>query len=212
MQVSVGRRVVGNRQRVENGEVEAGTAVGLHRRRLCGLRRERRTDSGAGLDLTHELDPLPAVPAPDRPVALAAALRAVWLVVLLGAFLGARVALPAVWLGAFPVAFLGAGVALRVGAPGRDALAAFFAVAFFAGLPLVAPAPAGADRTAASSDSRSSTLRDRAVSSAVVTTPIMERARSTSKRTTLTKAVRLLNDVLSRSSAIALTCSAVASP
>jgi len=48
--------------------------------------------------------------------------------------------------------------------------------------------------------------------SADVTTPRAERARSTSERMTLTRAVRLLTDVLTRSSAIAPTCSAVASP
>lgn len=162
------------------------------------------------------LDPVPAGGVDSAAVALAAVLAAA---VVRDVSLGVVAAVADV-VDDSPRAFAASGGEACAAAPAAFAAvcfaAVFLAVAGSAGL---APdvgfhaGGSGADScSAATWDSSAVTRPVKDSSSAEVTRPIAERARSTSSRTMLASAARLLMDVLSRSSTIAVTCSAVASP
>jgi len=169
------------------------------------------------------LDPVPAGGVDSAAVALAAVLAAA---VVLDISLGV-VAVVADDVGDVadvvddsPRAFAATGGEACAAAPAAFAAvcfaAVFLAVAGSAGLaPDVGFHAGGSEAdscSAATWDSSAVTRPVKDSSSAEVTRPIAERARSTSSRTMLASAARLLMDVLSRSSTIAVTCSAVASP
>ncbi|MGI8693096.1 MAG: hypothetical protein ACR2JK_09390 [Geodermatophilaceae bacterium] len=165
------------------------------------------------------LDPVPAGGVDSAAVALAAVLAAA---VVLDVSLGvvAVVAVVADVVDDSPRAFAATGGEACAAAPAAFAAvcfaAVFLAVAGSAGLaPDVGFHAGGSEAdscSAATWDCSAVTRPVKDSSSAEVTRPIAVRARSTSSRTMLASAARLLMDVLSRSSTIAVTCSAVASP